>query len=187
MDRALLSMVADLAGDGLVADIGCGPGHVAAYLHDLSARTIGFDISPVMCTIGRQKTSLSFAAADMTALPLAESSLAAIVSFYAVIHLDAAGRAKAYQEFARTLAAGGHALVAFHVSDDDVSAGGRRTFDEWWGIEVSLTFRFLDPAEEISLLAAGGLQVIARVDREPYTEIEHASKRCYLLAQRPTR
>ena len=30
-DRGLLDAVAELAGGGPVADVGCGPGHVAAY------------------------------------------------------------------------------------------------------------------------------------------------------------
>jgi SAM-dependent methyltransferase len=185
LDRALLGLMAELSGAGLVADIGCGPGHVAAHLRAQSVTTIGLDLSSAMCTIGRRRTSLPFAAGDMTALPLATDSLAGIVCFYAVIHLEGAARLRAYREFARTLQPGGHALVAFHISDEDVSIGGVRRFSEWWGIEVSLTFRFLDPSEEVSLLKAAGLHVIAQLVREPYTGTEHPSKRCYLLAQRP--
>ena len=185
LDRALLSMFSELAGDGVVADIGCGPGHITRYLSDKSARIIGLDLSPTMCAIGRRTTSLPFGSADMTALPLANASLAGIVCFYAVIHLNAADRAAAYSEFARTLAPGGYALLSFHTRDEDVPAGGSRGFSEWWGIEVTLTFRFLDPVEEISMLEAAGLQVAARVDREPYPDVEHPSQRSYLLAQRP--
>jgi len=184
LDRALLSTMADLAGNGLIADIGCGPGHVAAYLTRQTARTIGLDLSPTMCAIGRSATSLPFCAADMTRLPLRSESLTGIVCLYAVIHLDAVGRGRAYREFARAVSPNGHILLAFHVSDVDVPAGGARTFTEWWGVEVSLTFRFLDPADEISSLEAAGFTVVARVDREPYPGFEHPSKRCYLLAQR---
>ena len=31
--------------------------------------------------------------------------------------------------------------------------GGSRDFTQWWGVEVALTFRFLDPDEEVRLLA----------------------------------
>jgi SAM-dependent methyltransferase len=186
LDRALLGMIAELAGEGLVADIGCGPGHVAGYLAGCSARTIGIDLSAEMCVIGRRNTSLPFCAASMTQLPMAPSALAAIVCLYAVIHLDPVDRSGAFREFARTLKPGGHALIAFHVSDADVSVGGSRTFSEWWGIEVDLKFRFLDPLDEISRIEEAGLQVIARLDRDAYPAAEHPSRRCYLLAQRPT-
>ena len=32
LDRAVLDVVVELAAGGLIADIGCGPGHVAAHL-----------------------------------------------------------------------------------------------------------------------------------------------------------
>jgi len=185
LDRALLSMMAELVGAGRIADIGCGPGHIAAYLNRRSATAIGFDLSPLMCAIGRRDTSLPFGAADMTALPVSSGSLSGIVCLYAVIHLEDANRARAYREFARTLAPGGYALIAFHISDADISVGGSRTVNEWWGVEVALTFRFLDPVEEEAHLKAAGLRIVARLDREPYPAVEHPSQRCYLLAQRP--
>jgi SAM-dependent methyltransferase len=184
LDRALLPTMAELAGSGLVADIGSGPGHVAAFLGRRSVRTIGLDLSHSMCAIGRRGTSLPFCAADMTKLPLASGSLTGIVCLYAVIHLEAVCRGRAYREFARTLSPNGYILISFHVSDAEVPAGGARTFTEWWGVEVLLTFRLLDPTDEISMLENAGLKVTARVDREPYPGNEHPSKRCYLLAQR---
>ena len=47
-DRGLLDALAELACGGPVADVGCGPGHVAAYLAGRGARTIGLDRSPGM-------------------------------------------------------------------------------------------------------------------------------------------
>jgi ubiquinone/menaquinone biosynthesis C-methylase UbiE len=32
LHRALLNLISDLAADGVVLDLGCGPGHVAAHL-----------------------------------------------------------------------------------------------------------------------------------------------------------
>ena len=185
LDRALLQVVIELAGPsgGLVADLGCGPGHVTAFLADRGARVVGVDLSPAMCAIGNRSTSLPFAAGDLTALPLRSGGLGVIVCLYAVIHLDAGARAIAYREFARCLRPGGHALIAFHVSDVDVPAGGETTLTTWWDHQVQLTFRFLDPVPEIALLAAAGLRVVARLDREPYPDMEHPSRRCYLLVQ----
>jgi SAM-dependent methyltransferase len=185
LDRALLETVAELAGQGPVGDIGCGPGHVAAYLSKRGVSTIGVDLSPGMCLVALEHANLPTAAGDMGCLPLASSTLAAIVCMYAVIHLDAAQRDAVYSEFARVLRPGGHAMVAFHVHDDEISAGGAKTMTEWWGQEVDVVFRFLDPSVELAALTTAGLEFVARLDRQPYAGVEHPSHRSYLLVRRP--
>ncbi len=177
LDRALLDALTELAG-GPVLDVGCGPGHVAAYLAD-RVPVVGVDLSPRMCA----HASVPVCAGDMTALPFRSRTFSALVCFYAVIHLDAGERAAAYREFARVLVPGGHALVAFHVRDDEIQAGQQRTLTQWWGHEVELTFRFLDPARETEALAEAGLVVTARLDRAPDPRAEHASDRTYLLVR----
>jgi SAM-dependent methyltransferase len=179
-DRGLLDAVAELAGGGLVADVGCGPGHVAEYLAGRGARTIGLDLSPGMCAVARA-AGLPAAAADMTALPLRAGSLAGLVCLYAVIHLDASARAVAYQEFARVLQDGGRALIAFHTSDPDHPTGSQQHVAEWWGRPVDLTFRYLDAHEEVAALASAGLALVARLDRSPHDGVEHPSQRSYLV------
>jgi len=184
-DRALLDTIVELAAGFAIADVGCGPGHVTRYLADRGARVVvGLDLSTAMAGIGARTTGLPFVAADMTAVPLRSASLGGVVSLYAVIHLDAAARAAAYREFARVLRPGGYALIAFHTSDADTPMGGRRSMAQWWGHRVDLTFRFLDPDEETRALAAAGLEVTARLDREPLLTGEHASRRSYLVLRR---
>jgi SAM-dependent methyltransferase len=184
LDRAMLGLLVELVGDGTIGDIGCGPGHVAAYLAGLGARVVGLDLSPAMCAVGRRQTTVPFAAAEMTKLPVRSQSLGLIVSLYAVIHLDRHARGAAYFEFARALRPGGHALVAFHTSDAQTPAGGVQTLTDWWGHNVMLNFRYLDAAEEVELMAAAGLTLVARLDRAPYEAVEHPSRRSYLLVQR---
>ncbi|MGH3860559.1 class I SAM-dependent methyltransferase [Actinokineospora sp.] len=178
LDRAMLDAFADLTAEGPVADIGCGPAHVAAYLAHRGVPVVGMDLSPAMCAAAR---GVPTAAADMTALPVRSGTLAGLVCLYAVIHLDADHRAAAYAEFARVLRPGGHALIAFHTSDADIPTGGSKHLDAWWGHEVDLTFRYLDPAAETEALAAAGLRIVARLDRAPHEGVEHASNRSYLL------
>jgi SAM-dependent methyltransferase len=177
LDRALLDVVAELA-DGLVLDVGCGPGHVGAYLAE-RVPVVGVDLSPQMCT----HAAIPTCAGDMTALPFRSRSISALICLYAVIHLDAEQRARAYNEFARVLRPGGYALVAFHVRDAETQAGQEKTLTEWWGGEVDLTFRFLDPDVETRAMAEAGLTVTARLDRAPHPQAEHPSERCYLLAR----
>ncbi|ANZ39203.1 hypothetical protein BBK82_27150 [Lentzea guizhouensis] len=177
LDRALLDALAGLA-DGPVLDVGCGPGHVAAYLAD-RVPVVGVDLSPRMCA----HASVPVCAGDMTALPFQARAFSALVCFYAVIHLNAEERATAYQEFARVLAPGGHALIAFHVRDAETGSGQEKKLTRWWDHDVDLTFRFLDPERETAALAEAGLVLTARLDRAPDSRVEHASDRCYLLVR----
>ena len=182
-DRGLLDAVAELAGGGPVADVGCGPGHVAAYLAGRGARTVGLDLSPGMCAVARA-AGVPAAAADMTALPLRTGTLAGLVCMYAVIHLDVSARAVAYQEFARVLQDGGRALIAFHTSDPEHPTGTQQHVAEWWGQPVDLTFRYLDADEEVAALGDAGLVLVARLDRSPHDGFEHPSRRSYLVVGR---
>ena len=158
---------------------------MAGYLRDHGASVVGLDWSPQMCLIGLRQASVPTAAADMTALPIRSGSLAGIVCLYAVIHLDTSARARAYAEFARVVNPGGCVLIAFHCSDVETPVGGSVHVDTMWDHAVDLTFHYLDPAVEMELITAAGLDVIARLDREPHRDVEHASRRGYLLARRP--
>jgi hypothetical protein len=77
------------------------------------------------------------------------------------------------------LAPGGLLLVAFHIGEETVHR------DELWGHPVSLDFRFLMPSPMVARLIEAGFVVLERVEREPYPEVEHPSRRCYLLARSP--
>jgi SAM-dependent methyltransferase len=185
LDRALLAAIAEAAGPGCVADIGCGPGHVAAGLATLGVSVVGVDLSPRMCSVAHRDAKVPAMAGDVCDLPLAPASVAAIVCLYAVIHLDARSRQKAYAELFRVLQPEGQALIAFHVFDDRVAAGGTTTRTEWWDHDVDLTFRFLDPVKELEAMVHAGFQFVARIDRAPYIGVEHPSHRSYLLVKRP--
>jgi SAM-dependent methyltransferase len=56
--RAALALFVELLraeGGGPVADVGCGPGHVTAHLHDSGLDAFGIDLSPVMIDIARRE------------------------------------------------------------------------------------------------------------------------------------
>lgn len=183
LDRALLAYCAEQAGSGLVGDLGSGPGHVGSYLVSLGSRVVALDLSGEMCSMARTHFSLPAVCADMSRLPLASSSLAAIVCWYSLIHLDVVGRATAYEEMARVLSPSGTAVVAFHCRDADVGPGGEKHQSEWWGERTDLTFRFLDPEEEMASAQKAGLALSARLDRSPVAS-EHQSERSYLVLTR---
>jgi len=189
LDRHLLNRFAEelirLAPDGdppLIADIGCGPGHVAAYLGQRGARVIGVDLSPGMiATASARHPGIAFRVGDMHALDLADEELAGAILFYAIVHFEPGELAAVFAELRRVLAPGGLALVAFHVSNE---AGDRVVHvDELFGAPVSLDFRFHSPDGVAAALDAARLPVIERVERAPYESAEYPTRRCYLLAK----
>ena len=179
LDRHLLNRFAEELRDrGTAAEIGCGPGHVARYLHDQGVPMLGLDLSPEMV---RWATDLNpgveFRVGDMRALDLPDGSLAGIVAFYSIIHLDPSELGIVFREFRRVLAGTGVLLLSFHVGDQTLH------LDELFGQAVSLDFRFLQPGAVIAALHGAGFLVTESVEREPYEGAEFRSRRCYLFAR----
>src|SRR5687767_7262580 len=55
-DRELLDLFAARVRDaGPVADLGCGPGHVTAYLAGRAVEVVGVDVSPAMVERARRR------------------------------------------------------------------------------------------------------------------------------------
>jgi SAM-dependent methyltransferase len=89
--RAALGLLADMVhagGGGPLADVGCGPGHVTAYLRKLGVDAFGVDLSPAMIDISRQTyPGLRFEVGSMTDLRLADASVAGLLAFWSLIHV----------------------------------------------------------------------------------------------------
>ncbi len=179
LDRHLLNRFAEEVRDrGVVGDLGCGPGHVARHLHDQGVRMVGIDLSPEMVRWAtRLNPGVEFRVGDIRSLDLADASLAGIVAFYSIIHLEADDLGVAFREFRRVLAPGGVILASFHVGDQTLHR------EELWGRAVSLDFRFLRPSDVVASLQSAGFIVTESVEREPYDGAEYPSRRCYLFAR----
>ena len=179
LDRHLLNRFAEEArGRGLVADLGCGPGHVARYLREQGVAVAGIDLSPEMVRVATGlHPGIEFRVGDMNRLDLADASLAGVVAFYSIVHFGPAELGAVFQEVRRVLMPGGLALVSFHIGDEVVHV------DDLFGSPVSLDFRFHVPSAVIEALRRAELAVIEHVEREPYEGVEYPSRRCYLLAR----
>jgi ubiquinone/menaquinone biosynthesis C-methylase UbiE len=179
LDRALLGVFADDVGrGGVVADVGCGPGHITAHLHELGLRPIGIDLSPQMIELAQQRyPDLDFAVGSMLALPADDQSWAGMIAFYSIIHLTADELPVALAEFRRVLRPGAPLLLAFHVGDEV------RHVEELLEQAVSVDFHFREPAAVIELLQAAGFDVEMSMERAPYISIEAPTQRGYLLAR----
>jgi SAM-dependent methyltransferase len=181
LDRHLLNRFAEaIAGKGTVADLGCGPGHIARYLHDRGVHMIGVDLSPEMIRNARQlNPTIEFSIGDMRALDIQDASLSGVVAFYAIVHFRATELEAVFCEVRRVLAPGGLALLAFHAGQEVVHV------DDLFGAPVDLDFRFHWPPDVIAALGDAGFSVIEHLEREPYDDVEYPSRRCYLLAKAP--
>jgi SAM-dependent methyltransferase len=179
LDRALLASLAEQAGDGApIADLGCGPGHVAAWLAGRGVATVGIDLSPVMVAIGRRDyPNVEFREGDFLELPAAQGEFAAAIAFYSIIHLQPGELERAFGEIHRVLRPGGLFLVAFHIGSEV------RHLGEWWGHPVDVDFRFFETPEIANPIERAGFRVEMRLERVNYPR-EVETRRAYLLARR---
>src|SRR5262245_58594652 len=109
LDRHLLNRFAEeTRGRGLVADVGCGPGHVTRYLHDRGVEVVGIDLSPAMIECAaRLNPGLDFRVGDMRDLSLQSSTLVGLIAFYSIVHLDSHELPNVMRELRRVLTPGG--------------------------------------------------------------------------------
>lgn len=181
-DRQILERFADTTrGAGLVCDMGCGPGHVARFLHDRGLTVCGVDLSDEMVARARcLNPGITFSQGDMLALDVADAAWAAIVAFYSIIHIPRASVVSALGELGRTLQPGGWLLLAFHIGDHELHR------NEWWGYEVDFDVVFFTSTEMSGCLTSAGFAIEEIVERDPIPEVEYPSRRCYLLARKST-
>lgn len=180
LDRALLRAFAEqVAPLGRVADIGCGPGHVAAFLAASSIEVEGIDLSSAMIAQARQRyPTLTFNQGDMRSLGVADAVFGGITAFYSIIHLAEDELVPTFQEWWRVLRPAGLVLVAFHIGDNVMH------LDEWWQQPVDLDFHFLPVQKVSAALAQAPFTIEAIVQRAPYPDVEHPSQRAYVLARK---
>jgi SAM-dependent methyltransferase len=181
-DREVLdSFFAKVRDAGNIVDLGCGPGQVGRYLSDKGGRVAGLDLSTTMVELARSfHPGMTFRQGDMLALPFSDGSLAGLIAFYSIIHLDESELDAVFAEMRRVLEPGGLLLVSFHIGRET------RHFDTLWGTRVDVDFHFFIPDEIRAMLTAAGMEVLEVLERGPYPEaIEAQTRRCYLLAGRP--
>jgi SAM-dependent methyltransferase len=178
LDRALLACLAEQAEDSApIADLGCGPGHVAAWLANQGVATVGIDLSAAMVSAGRRDyPDVEFRQGNLLALPAATGEFGAAIAFYSIIHLEPVDLHRAFTETRRVLRPDGLFLLAFHVGTEV------RHLDEWWGRAVNLDFRFLDPAAVSDAIERAGFRTQMCLERVSYPG-EVDTRRAYLLAR----
>lgn len=178
-ERWLLDRVADAAGPHPVADVGCGPGHVAGYLLERGATVRAFDLSPGMVEQARAHVAgLEVEVLDLHRLlrPRTDDGWGAVLSWYSLIHLAPSELPAAVGALGRVLRPGGWLVLALHAGP------GLRHSDEWLGAEVDLDGVWHDPAVVRQVVEAAGLTVDEWYLRGPLAERGETTDRFYLVA-----
>ncbi|MFC9328730.1 class I SAM-dependent methyltransferase [Kitasatospora sp. NPDC057015] len=163
--RAVLGSFAELVrgtGNPRVADVGCGPGHLTALLHDMGLDAFGLDLSPAMVDHARRAhPELRFDEARMEALPVEDGVLGGVLAYYSMIHTPPGELPALLAEQVRVLAPGGLLLVSFFAVDgpEPVRFDHKVTPAYSWPVD-----RFAE------LLAEAGLFTVARLVHDPESE-----------------
>ena len=69
-------------------------------------------------------------------------------------------------------------LVSFNIGDDTIHLDG------WWGHKVCIDFFFFRSSKIGGYLRSAGFEIEEIVEREPYPDVEHQSRRGYIFARR---
>jgi ubiquinone/menaquinone biosynthesis C-methylase UbiE len=181
LDRVILKEFARLNKDkGTCADFGCGPGQTTKFLFDAGLKDIiGIDISPGMVKVARGIfPNIKFEEGDLLALPYNANHFASAVAFYAIVHFDYDQIAKAFKEVNRVLKKNAQFLFSFHVGEETVH------FDKANDIDVDIDLHFLQTNRILELLRDNKFRIIDAVERLPYPEVEYATKRAYVWAEK---
>lgn len=180
-DRACLDAFAGRwTGRGTVADLGCGPGQIAAYLAARGVAMTGIDLSAGMIAEARRRhPGIAFETGDMLGLGRAPGRFAAAVAFYSLVHFDDAALSQALAAIRAALAPGGELLAAVHLGEGWLAPGSM------WDIPVGLRFRQFAPEEVQAALQAAGFVVDDAQLRDPYVGAEYPSRRGYFRATVP--
>lgn len=163
--RFMLSTFAELIrknGNLKVADVGCGPGHITALLHELGLDPLGLDLSPAMIEHAkRSHPGLHFSSAHMEHLPMRDSSLGGILAHYSMIHTPPQELSALFDEQARVLVPGGLLMVSFFGTNDATP----QQFDH----KVAPAYSW--PVGQLaSIIADSGFRIVATLTDDPDSE-----------------
>ncbi|MFF0415412.1 class I SAM-dependent methyltransferase [Kitasatospora sp. NPDC004745] len=176
--RAMIGTFAELVratGNPRAADVGCGPGHLTAMLHELGLDASGFDLSPGMVDHARRAhPALRFQEARMESLPVGDGALGGVLAHYSVIHTPPGELPALLAELVRVLAPGGLLLLSFFGTEGPAPV----RFDH------KVTPAYSWPVDRLAdLLADAGLVPFARLLHDPASERGFLD--AHLLARHP--
>jgi len=140
--------------EGVVCDLGCGPGHNARYMRDRGAQVVGVDLSAGMLEQARRRNpDIDFLEANMYRLPVEAGTWGAVVALYSIIHIPRAEVVRVLREIWRVLQPGGLLLLAFYIGEATICT------KRWWDVPVSVKYTHFRAVEMEKYLTLAGFHV----------------------------
>ena len=162
-----------------VADIGCGPGRVAAFMAERGLDVVGVDVSQAMLAVARTAhPHIKFEEGQLDALPIETGVLAGAVCWYSIIYTPLELLPEAFGELRRALIPGGYLLLGFHAEGEPVHR------EDAHGTQLPLTSYAHSMQEVAGCLEDTGFEVYTSVLRAPDLEYETTSQG-FVIASSP--
>jgi SAM-dependent methyltransferase len=181
-DRNLLDRFSDILPDGsMIYDFGCGSGQTTKYIHDKRRhRIMGLDFAGDAIQLAKQNfVEIEFVVDEMLHSNMPSRSADGLLAFYAIVHFTYAEVEQALKQWMRLLKPDAICMFIFHVGDDIIEVAD---FLDVPGAKA--TWRFLDTDRVLEIAGRVGFKVEEAVIRYPYKEVEHESKRAYVLLRK---
>ncbi|NHC15727.1 class I SAM-dependent methyltransferase [Motilibacter deserti] len=142
---------------GPVLDLGCGPGHLSGYLRRAGVDVTGIDLVPEFLAHARQAhPSVRFELGSLTELDRPDASVAGVLAWFSLIHLEPGELDASLAGIRRVLAPESPFVVGFFAGDAC----------EPFPHKVAEAYRW--PADEVARrLARAGFMEVERVQRPP--------------------
>ena len=162
-----------------VADVGCGPGRVAAFMAEHGLEVVGVDVSQAMLAVARSAhPHIRFEEGQLDALPIESGVLAGAVCWYSIIYTPPDRLAEAFGELARVLMPGGYLLLGFQAEGEPVHRADAH------GTRLPLTSYRHSVQEVAACLEDAGFKIYATILRAP--ELEHeTTSQGFVIASSP--
>lgn len=140
---------------GPVLDLGCGAGHLSGYLASLGANVMGIDLVPEFIAHALSHyPGPKFEVGTLTSLSHGDGSVAGVLTWYSLIHMDQDELKRAFGEIRRVLMPGGILVLGFF---DGV---------EVEGFEHKVTAAFRWPVDALAdRLSEQGFEEVERLQR----------------------
>jgi SAM-dependent methyltransferase len=176
----LRDFLSAIPANGLVCDMGCGPGQVARYVkNSIAHKTTGIDLSPEMITQAKRlNPSIPFEARDMLLMPEKEI-YDAVIGLYFIVNFPPVKLPLVFQKLHQLLKNGGKLLLSFHTGNDEHYRN-----ENLWDSGKPLSFYFFKPETIRKVLEENGFKVTGIREREGDPKVEYASRRAYLFAEK---
>ena len=154
---------------GAVLDVGCGPGHLTAYLRSLGVDAFGLDqVSEFIDHARVSYPTGRFALGSMRQLPVPDGCVAGILAWYSLIHLPPDDLDGVLAELRRALAPAGRLVVGFFDGDEVVAFEHRVVTAYYWPVDAFTERLRAAGFTEIERLRRPG---IAEPGRRPHATI----------------